>query len=235
MRARAGPPGHDLRVRSLLGSLAVHGLVLALLLAVRGSSAPPGNGVVTIDLVDLPAPPPPPPPPPPSAPAGGGSPGARHAAAHGAPRTRTISRDEAWAIAQARIEAPEGGGGGRGRGTGGGFGDGQGPGAGLRDLVPPPPPPPPAEAAGPSKARPARLVFPSRDVDVDDERLFVARITVDDEGTVVGAHLIKGFDRPRASLAADSIWRFRYAPALDDAGRPIRTTFEQPFTLGAQE
>jgi hypothetical protein len=34
---------------------------------------------------------------------------------------------------------------------------------------------------------------------------------------------------PRDNEAADLIFRFRYLPALDDAGRAIASTFEQPF------
>jgi hypothetical protein len=35
----------------------------------------------------------------------------------------------------------------------------------------------------------------------------------------------------RGDQAASAIWTFRYAPALDDAGAPVRSTFEQPFQI----
>ena len=33
-------------------------------------------------------------------------------------------------------------------------------------------------------------------------------------------------------LASQMIWRFRYAPALDAEGRPIRATLDQRFLVG---
>jgi hypothetical protein len=35
----------------------------------------------------------------------------------------------------------------------------------------------------------------------------------------------------REERATDAVWRFRYEPALDDAGRPITSRVEQPFIL----
>ena len=35
----------------------------------------------------------------------------------------------------------------------------------------------------------------------------------------------------RADQASSAIWQFRYAPALDDLGTPVRSTFEQPFQI----
>lgn len=132
----------------------------------------------------------------------------------------------------------EGGGTGGREGTGGegsGAGTGRGRGIGLGDgariseetvaLVTPPPP-----AA--SKARVAKLVYPVREREVDDAELFVARVTIDDEGFVVGAKLVRGFGGPRDAMAADLIWKFRYAPALDDEGRPILSTLDQRFLVG---
>jgi hypothetical protein len=93
--------------------------------------------------------------------------------------------------------------------------------------VPAPPAPPPV-----SKVRPAKLIWPNRDVDVEDESyLFVAKITVDTDGSVVGAHMITMRPGSRADKAADAIWTFRYSPALDDRGVPTRSTFEQPFQV----
>jgi len=128
-----------------------------------------------------------------------------------------------------------GGGGGIGNGHGSGNGNGNGNGIGfgagggirVASDVPAPPPPPAI-----SKARPAKLVWPTRDEEVeDDTNLFVAKVTVDAEGFVVGAHMTRTQPGVKADRAADAIWTFRYAPALDDDGRPIRSTFEQPFQV----
>jgi hypothetical protein len=120
---------------------------------------------------------------------------------------------------------------GHGVGVGGGHGNGIGFGGGggvrVADDVPRPPPPPPV-----SKARPAKLVWPTRDEAVDDDaNLFVARITVDDQGSVIAARMLTMRPGAKADHAANAIWTFRYAPALDDDGRPIKSTFEQPFQV----
>ena len=117
----------------------------------------------------------------------------------------------------------EGTGVGGNRGSGIGFGDG-GKIVLAEEAFALPPPPKPA-----SKARPAKLIYPTRERDLGEERLFVARVTVDADGYVVGAKLVRGHDGPRDDEAADLIFRFRYLPALDDDGRAIRSTFEQPF------
>ncbi len=62
--------------------------------------------------------------------------------------------------------------------------------------------------------------------------MFVARLTVDTDGYVVGARLVRGIGGPRDELASQLVWRFRYAPALDDDGRAIRATIEQRFLVG---
>jgi hypothetical protein len=171
-----------------------------------------------------------------SATAGGGSgvPGARDA---GRPRrarpARSTASHDAWeglAIGEDRQGAGHGVGDGAGAGTGRGigFGDGGIVSQAVRDI---PPPPVPAEAP-PSKARPAKLVWPTRDEKVaDDADLFVARVAVDEDGAVVGARMIKTRPGARGDDAANAIWRFRYLPALDDRGTPIRSTFEQPFQV----
>jgi hypothetical protein len=130
----------------------------------------------------------------------------------------------------------DGGGGGGGGGRGGGDGDGGGDGGGhghghglgseIRELGDVPRPPPP-----PSLARPARLLSPTRERDVVEDKLFVAVVTVDEDGDVVGAHLVRTDPGPRGELASSAIWRFHYDPARDDLGRPIRSTFEQPFQI----
>jgi hypothetical protein len=120
--------------------------------------------------------------------------------------------------------------GGNGNGNGGGNGNGIGFGNGggvevARDV---PAPPIPVE----SKARPAKLVWPTRDLDVEDESyLFVAKVTVDEEGSVVGARMITTRPGSRGDQASNAIWRFRYRPALDEHGVPVRSTFEQPFQV----
>ena len=116
-----------------------------------------------------------------------------------------------------------------GNGNGNGIGFGNGGGVRVVRDVPAPPMP---EVAPASKARPAKLIWPNRDVEVeDDSYLFTARVTVDDAGDVVGALMLTSRQGSRADRAADAIWSFRYAPALDDAGRPVRSTFEQSFQV----
>ena len=55
---------------------------------------------------------------------------------------------------------------------------------------------------------------------------------VDDDGFVAGAKIVRGFGGRRDVVASQMIWHFRYAPALDDAGRPIRSTLDQRFLVG---
>lgn len=88
--------------------------------------------------------------------------------------------------------------------TGIGFGDG---GSVTRPQLLEPPPAPRGDP--PSQARPAQLIYPTRHRDVDDAELFIARV-----------------------VASQMIWHFRYAPALDDAGKPIRSTLDQRFLVG---
>jgi TonB-like protein len=136
-----------------------------------------------------------------------------------------------------------GGGAGLGDGPGDSSGDGPGRGLGLGELpalpappalpaVPPPPPLPPPAEKPPSKARPPKLIYPARDRQGDEAETFVARLTVDTDGYVVGAHLVRGIGSSRDELASQLVWRFRYAPALDDDGRAIRATIDQRFLVG---
>ena len=123
--------------------------------------------------------------------------------------------------------------GGEGEGSGGGRGPGIGLGDGrdlrLAEQTFTLPPAPVGDLPKPSKARPAKLIYPSRERDLGEEKLFVARVTVDTDGYVVGARLVRGRNGPRDDEAADLIFRFRYLPALDHDGRAIASTFEQPF------
>jgi hypothetical protein len=125
-----------------------------------------------------------------------------------------------------------GDGGGRGGGHGNGIGRGVGSGLGDRAAAGEQLPTPPA-APKVSKARPAKLIYPSRDRPVDDvAELFIARVTVDRDGYVVGARLTQGQGGPKRDEAAGLIFRFRYAPALDDDGRPIKSQLDQQFLVG---
>ena len=157
-----------------------------------------------------------------------GSPSAGNAKASPASSPRMPSNGEL------RVEpAGENAGGGTG-GTDDGNGLGLGNGQGLGELVPATPevpaPPPAQPAPKVSKARPARLTYPSRQTEVDADRLFVADVIVDVEGFVVGAKLATR-SGPRDGEAGALVWRFRYDPALDDDGRPVRSTVHQPFAV----
>lgn len=117
-------------------------------------------------------------------------------------------------------------------GAGGGGGRGRG-GRGKRTIEPRDAVVMPVAlpAAPVSKARPAILVFPSRQTAVEDAALYIAEVIVDDEGFVVGSKLARGFGGPRDVQAGAQVWRFRYSPALDDSGRPIRSTVQQKFAV----
>ncbi len=213
------------------GTLAIHG-VLGVLLVLLDTPAPDEHhgSPVEITLVEPPASPAPKHS---AASAGGGD--ERHVQPrlhHASPRAESQYVRDGLSMT---IESDRGSSESSGGGTGG---DGFGPGRGrLAELLPPPPapvPPPPAAPGPPpvSKARPARLIYPSRQVQIADDLLFVAMLTIDREGFVAGAHLTRGFGGPRDDQAASLVWRFRYAPALDDAGRPIQSTLEQRFDVG---
>ncbi|HSR97770.1 MAG TPA: hypothetical protein VLM79_12005, partial [Kofleriaceae bacterium] len=117
---------------------------------------------------------------------------------------------------------------GDGQGRGIGFGTGRGDAdAAVAALAVPTPDLMPQ----PSQARPPKLIYPRRAREIEDERLFVARLTIDGDGFVVGAHLLEGRGSPGAERAASAVWRFRYRPALDAAGRPITVTIDQRFLV----
>jgi len=232
---------------AVIGSLAVHLVVGAVLLLAHrdGSPRATDDATMAIELVDvaltLPL----------NAPSsvsgaagspGAGSPAARVVAhdARASARRRSLEAATADLDPRGRItferagggDGERGGDGGGGSGAGvGGRGNGLGIGAsGSREPVPPPPEAPRAEPVV-SKARPARLVYPRRNRDVDDGETFVARVTIDEDGYVVGAKLVRGFGGRRDDEAAGLIFRFRYAPALDEAGRPIQSTLDQNFLV----
>jgi hypothetical protein len=147
-----------------------------------------------------------------------------------------------------RIEAPNGvtrpneasngfGGDGGDASDGGGYGGGRGIGFGAGGRIDTPialgplPVPTPERARAPSRARPPRLIYPARDREAEESLLFVARLTIDPEGFVVGARLVRGVGGVRDDQASSAVWRFRYSPALDDAGRPTQATIEQRFLV----
>lgn len=240
--------------RSILLSVAIHGtLVVVAIGKLDGQSIIEGRVAATTTITIEPAAPAPVAPSTPELGAtrpstgasGGdsGAPRASTAAAHAAVAMPSPPREDPGDVGvrevvgdvtfdRPRLESGGEGGltDGAGRGTGHGFGGGISDGLGTgRDVsdIPRPPPPPVAVAA--SKARPARLIYPSRHMEVDEAALFVAHVTVDAEGFVVGARLTRTFGGPRDSDASSAIFRFRYDPALDDTGRPIRSTLDQPF------
>jgi hypothetical protein len=231
------------RTRAIGGSLVVHGAIaLVAVLALRAPSdegSAPRPPPVPIELV---GPSPAPPSPEPPAHAGGGPPAsttaprATHEVRAIAPRAarRSALADEITM----RIEPPGDADGEASGGREGGLGDGPGRGIGfgagrgdadaaLAELAIPTPDLVPR----PSQARPPTLIYPRRNRDVDDERLFVARLTIDGDGFVVGAHLVRGRGEPGADRAAHAVWRFRYRPALDAAGRPVTVTIDQRFLV----
>jgi hypothetical protein len=242
------------RRAALVGSIALHVALGALVLSIsRDARQPEPSKPTSIELVDIVEVQPPKP----ASHGGGGSPGASAAAQPrvassihrdgDSARTVTASLDKRGtdrrersltaslsSLATASTESGDGGdggdGGGRGGGHGRGIGLGDGPGIETLDQIPAPPPPPAAEVAI-SKARPARLIYPTRNREVSDAELFVARVIVDHDGYVVGARIVRGFGGHRDEQASNLIWRFRYEPALDDAGRAITSTLDQRFLV----
>ena len=226
--------------RAIVVSLALHGVVGAALLAIdlREGDGERANRAIAIEVIAPETIAPPVTEPPPALVHGGGA-SKLTAAPHAQARRAKVKPQELtdYSIDRTGSEhaQPSGverdGDGGEGNGIGGNRGDGIGFGDGERvvlaeQLVMPAPP---AVERPVSKARPAKLIYPTRERDLGEERLFVAKITVDTDGYVVGAKLVKGGHGPRDSEAADLIFRFRYLPALDDEGRAVRSTFEQPF------
>lgn len=114
----------------------------------------------------------------------------------------------------------------------GGFGSGgSGGGAGIGALTQQPISLDVAIPPALSKARPARLIYPSRRRVVDDSELFVVELHVDDSGYVTGVKLKRGRDPHSTAEALDAVWRFRYDPARNDKGDPISSKVTQKFHL----
>jgi hypothetical protein len=222
----------------VLGSVVVHIALGAVLLLVRRDDAPaqPGEPPRAIEIVEVP------PPPAPTAVAGSapGGGAVRVQVAATTPRRHARSRVVADVDPRGAMtfdDPRDGAAGGEGGGIGGGRGNGIGMGLGGSLAVAPPPPPPPPQpppehqAPPVSRARAAKLIYPKRSRDTVAGETFIARVTVDDEGYVVGARLVRGFGGPRDDEAASLIFKFRYAPALDDEGHPIRSTLDQNFLV----
>lgn len=119
----------------------------------------------------------------------------------------------------------EGGGGGGGRGGAGGAGQGRGGRTAHRAAAQVPAP------RRASRARPPRLVYPKRFRDERDGEVFVALLTIDEDGWVVGVRLVQGVNPHADEKALEAVWRFHYEPALDRAGRPVRARVKQPFMV----
>ncbi len=232
-----------MRAASWVGSIAVHG-ALAVMLAMRCEAPrPPASTEIVrdIEVVEQVARTE-------SSVEGRGSrAGAPEAAverkAGGRARRAAARRAESDAEPTVTPGSGAGGGDGIGEGDGNGDGDGNGNGDGSgaiggtlgrlaiaprtleRADVPTPRPPPP------SKARPPRLIWPKQDRPEEPDRIFAATLTIDEEGYVVGVRLTRGTTGPQSERAQSAVWRFRYDPALDDDGHPVRARLEQKFML----
>jgi hypothetical protein len=217
------------RAVPVVGSIAINAGLLALMgLVSSHPESPPPREPIEISVIDAP-----PIVPPTSAPASTAAPASGGHAAHASRHARTTpsaERASPWGDVTVSTEARDGDGdGGNGIGTGIGTGTGLGTGTGigrdaLRDIASLPVP-------LPSRARPAKLLHPTRQTEVDAAELFAAIVTVDTDGDVVGARMTHSHPGSRGDTAASMIWQFRYSPALDDAGKPVRSTFEQTFAV----
>ena len=113
--------------------------------------------------------------------------------------------------------------GGRGGGKGRGLG-GRGDGRGTKVVAK-------RNKKAKSKARPPRLIYPKRRRDEIPGRVFVVMLSIDEDGYVDGVRLRQGVNPHDDAKALEAVWRFRYAPALDDRGRPISAKLLQRFML----
>ncbi len=113
-------------------------------------------------------------------------------------------------------------GGGTGRGRGGN-GTGRGRGATKAKSI--------GSNRARSKARPARLIYPKRFRKERPGEVFVVVLMVDAKGAVDGVRLKQGVNPHDDGKALDAVWRFRYDPALDRDGRPIKSRVVQRFMV----
>ena len=149
---------------------------------------------------------------------------------HGSPRrgaARVSAPANPWNDLTVSAEGMDGHGNGGGTGTGTGTGIGFGDGGNVRTITSLPATPAPFV----SKARPAKLLHPTRQTEVDDADVFEAKVTVDNTGDVVGAHMVRTHPGSHGEVASSMIWQFRYSPALDDDGAPVTSTFVQTFAV----
>lgn len=234
---------------ALAGSLGIHG-ALAVAIVVLVAHDPPERdgrhaGGVAIEVVNAPVAPVPtpggaPPPPPTAAPRTPRQARTVAARAAGPPTfaTETTVRIEDPSASGGEDASGEGAAGegasgegaaGRGGGHGGGIGLGDADGiASAADVAALPLPAPPIKR---SLARPPRLIWPTRDGPLVESELYVARLTIDVDGLVDAVRLVRRSREPHDNQAENAVWGFRYSPALDDDGRPVRATIEQPFML----
>jgi len=82
-----------------------------------------------------------------------------------------------------------------------------------------------------SRARPPRLVYPTRDREERPGEVFIVQLTINEKGYVVGVRLKQGVNRDRDEKALNAVWRFHYAPALDRDGRPVQAQIVQRFMV----
>jgi hypothetical protein len=213
-----------------IGSIAVHGALIAIALF-NVETAPDihASATPTLELIDVAV----------EAPAkvvtpgpsggGGQAAGQQRLARRSARPNKSPEATSPWGELTIGEDNGNGIGNGDGTGIGNGIGNGIGLGDGggvqkIREL-------PAVPAPFVSKARPAKLIYPSRQVEVDEGDTFLARVTVDETGDVVGAHMVRTLPGSRGETASSMIWVFRYSPALDDDGKPVRSTFVQPFLV----
>jgi hypothetical protein len=156
-----------------------------------------------------------------------GSSGGGQVAPRRAPAARVSAPANPWDDLTVSAEDTDGQGQGHGAGTGTGTGIGFGDGGHVRTITSLPATPAPFV----SKARPAKLLHPTRQTEVDDADLFEAKVTVDNTGDVVGAHMVRTHPGSHGEVASSMIWQFRYSPALDDDGAPVTSTFVQTFAV----
>jgi TonB family protein len=222
---------------SLFGSLFVHSaLGVCLLLLHPFGSTREVYVSLSVEAVPPPPPSPPPPPPPPEppppveehapspAPVVRHQPRARKAAAAAGPRpeappptTEAAPLPPAEPSEPEAVELPSGEGTGAGGvesagngEPGGGSGDGRGDGDGGR-------PPIPLDAT-----RHARLPYTRDAIEAHVGGIVLVNVLVDEQGAVAEAELVKPIGYGLDPLALVAARRFKFLPARDSAGRPVR-------------
>jgi Gram-negative bacterial TonB protein C-terminal len=214
-----------------IGSIAVHGALIAIAMFNVETAPDLHAAAPTLELIDVAVEAPATPVAPGASGGGGQIGGQQHVARRAARPNKSPEPTSPWG--ELTIGEDTGIGNGDGTGIGNGLGNGTGNGIGfgngggvekIRGL-------PAVPAPFISKARPAKLIYPSRQVEVDEVETVLARVTVDENGDVVGAHMVRTLPGSLGETASSMIWVFRYSPALDDDGKPVRSTFVQPFLV----